>query len=101
MDALVVCDKPLGYDLLIGIDALRELGDVVIRPTGKVLLGRKRELCAAIMIEKQDFWAVLDHEKEAWTAKWKRTGNKAPDQLHNTVAEYTVSDKSRAAYEKE
>ena len=34
--AQVVRDKPLGYDLLIGIDGIRELGGIVIRPTGEV-----------------------------------------------------------------
>ena len=31
--ALVVCDKPLGYDLVIGIDTLCGLGSIVIKPT--------------------------------------------------------------------
>ena len=99
MDALVVHDKPLGYDLLTGINAICEVGDFVIRPTGEVQFSRKCEFCAVIMIEEQDFCAVFDHKEKVWTGKW--TGNKAPDQLHNTVAEYTVSDKSRAAYKKE
>ena len=60
---LVVRDKPLGYDLLIGIVAIRELGSVVIRPTGEVQLGRKRKLCAAIMIEEQDFCTGLTTRK--------------------------------------
>ena len=50
-------------------------------------------------LKNMTFVLFFDHEKKAWTAKWK--GNKAPDQLHNTIAEYTVSDKSRAAYEAE
>ena len=59
VDALVVCDKPLEYDLLIGIDAIHELDGIVIRPTGEVQLKRKHELCAAIMIEEQNFWVVF------------------------------------------
>ena len=69
VDALAAHDKPLGHDLLIGIDALHELDGVVIRPTGEVQLGRKCELCAAIMIEEQEFCPVFDHEKKTWTAK--------------------------------
>ena len=99
VDALVVLDKPLEYDFLIGIDKIRELGGVVIKPTGDVQLGWKQELCAAIIIKEQDFCAVFDHEKTAWTAKWKWTRNKESDQLHNTIMEYTVFDKSRVAYE--
>ena len=40
VDALVVHDKPLGHDLLIGIDTMHELGGIVIRPTREVQLGR-------------------------------------------------------------
>ena len=98
MDLLMVCDKPLGYDLLVGINATCELGLIVIRPTGEVQLRRKRELCTAIMIEGQYFCAVFDHKKKVWTVKWKWIRNKVPDQLHNTVEEYMVSNKSRAAY---
>ena len=36
-----------------------------------MLLERKHELCAAIMIKDQDFCAVFDHEKKTW----KRSGN--------------------------
>ena len=88
VDALVERDKPLGYDLLIGFDAIRELGGVVIRPTGETQLGRKRDLCVAIMIEKQDYCAVFDPEKRACNAKWKWTGNKALDHVHNIIVEY-------------
>ena len=65
VNTLVVCDKPLGYDLLIGIDAIYELGDIVIKPTREVQLSKKHKLCAGIMIEKQDFCAVFDHGKKA------------------------------------
>ena len=64
-------------------------------------LRQKRESCAAIMIEEQDLSAVFVREKKDRSVKRKWTGNKAPDQLHNTVEEYTVSNKSRAEYETE
>ena len=38
VDALVVHDKPLGYNLLIGIGTIHEIGSIVIRPTGEVQL---------------------------------------------------------------
>ena len=98
VDALVVRNKPLGYDLLIGIDDICALGGVEILPTGEVRFWRKRESCASITIEEQDFCAAFDQEKKAWTARWKWTKNEAPVQLHNTISEYTVSDERRAAY---
>ena len=59
----MVHDKPLGYDLLIGIGTICKLGGVVIRPVREVQLRRKRKLCAAIMIEGPDFCAVFDLSK--------------------------------------
>ena len=35
VDALVVHDKPLGYDLLIRISTINELGGIMIRPPEK------------------------------------------------------------------
>ena len=99
VDTLVMRDKPLGYDLLIGIDPIYELGGIVIRPTGEVQLRRKHELCAGIMIGEQYFCTAFDHKKKAWTARWKWTGHKGPDQLLNTTAVYAVFNKSRAELE--
>lgn len=48
---LVMQEKALGYDLLIGIDAIQALGGAVITPPGDVQLNRKRESCAAISFD--------------------------------------------------
>ena len=47
VDILVMQEKPLGYDLLLGIDAIRALGGVIITVAGGVILGRgERSLCS-------------------------------------------------------
>ena len=42
IDVLVVRGKPLGFDLLLGIDVIKALGGVVVGPTGSVQLGYRR-----------------------------------------------------------
>ena len=39
ISVLVVRDKPLGFDLQLGIDAIKVLGGMVVGPTGSVQLG--------------------------------------------------------------
>ena len=70
-NVLVVHEKPIEYDLLIGIDAIQALGSIEITPTKEVQLGRKCESCAAIMIEEPNFYITLNHKEKAWSARWK------------------------------
>ena len=42
IDVLVVRSKPLGFDLLLGIDVIKALGGIVVGPTGSVQLGARR-----------------------------------------------------------
>ena len=62
---------------------------------------RGREVCAAISIEEKDFHAMFDDKERTGTARWKWAMNEAPDKLCNTIPEYVVSTKNRAAYEEE
>ena len=41
------------------------VGGIEITPTGEVEVGRKRETCAAIIIEEPDFCATFDHKEKA------------------------------------
>ena len=50
---LEVRGKPLGYDLLLGIDAIRALGGVAVWPSGQIQIGGSLvPKCAAITINK-------------------------------------------------
>ena len=86
VNILVVHEKPLEYDSLIGIDTVWALGSTEIMPSREVKVGRKHELGAAITIEEPDFCTSFDHKKQSWTMRWKWTRNEAPDQLHNTLS---------------
>lgn len=61
---LVVQEKPLGYNLLIGIDSIQSLDDTVLKPAGDMHLDGKKESCAAIRIDEYDFCATFDHKEK-------------------------------------
>ena len=62
IDVLVVHGKPLGFDLLLGVNMIKALGGVVVGPTGSVQLGDRRTTrCAVISINEPDFTATFDH----------------------------------------
>ena len=99
IDVLVVRGKPLGFDLLLGIDAIKVLGRVVLGPTGSVQLeDRRTTKCAAISINEPDFTATFDHHRRTWTASWKWSEDHAPERLHNEVSEYPIAAEIRNEY---
>ena len=61
INVLMVCGKPLGFDLLLGINALKALGGIVAGPTGSVQLedGRTTK-CAAISTNTNDTTKTTD-----------------------------------------
>ena len=68
ISVLVVHGKPQGFDRLLGIDAIKALGGMVVGPTGSVQLGNKEIVkCAAISINEPDFTATFNHRSWAWT----------------------------------
>ena len=72
ISVLVVRSKPLGFDLLLGIDTIKALGGMVVRPTGLVQLGNKEIVkCAVISINELDFTTTFNHRSWAWTVAWK------------------------------
>ena len=72
ISVLVVCVKPLGFDLLLGIDTIKALGGRVVGPTGSVQLGNKEIVkYATISINEPDFPATCNHWSRAWTVAWK------------------------------
>lgn len=101
VNILVARERPLSYNLLIGIDAIRALGGVTITPARDVKLGGGKQACAALCVKEPDFKAAFDHTKRMWTAKWKWTLKDVPTLLRNKVAEYKIPDNIRGEYEKE
>ena len=100
VNVLVARGKPLGYDLLLGIDAIRALGGVTVSPGGNVEIGGG-SVCAALHINEPDFNVLFDSTKRVWTAKWKWAQTDSTVKLKNKIAEYKVPVDVREEYEKE
>ena len=87
--SLVVDGDLLGYDLLLGLNAIRQLDGMAMSDTGKVRFPqRERLICAAITLDKPDFHAKYDEDKCVWTASWKWSGDQLLVSLKNRLSEY-------------
>ena len=60
----------LGFDLLLGIDAIKLLGGVYLTESGEARFGGLNR-CAAISIDELDFSVTYDRRNKEWTASWK------------------------------
>ena len=95
VNVLVAHEKPLSYNLQIGIDAIQALGGVTITLARDGKLGEGKEACLALCIDELDFDASFDHNERIWTTRWKWTLNNAPTLLCNLVAECKIPNNIR------
>ena len=100
LNVLVTQGDLLGFDLLLGYDAIKALGGVVIARDGGVRF-LETPMCAAIHIDRPDFQVDYDDQQKAWTASWKWSDNRPPERLSNQTAEYTVPKRLREEYDHE
>ena len=99
---LAINSKPLGFDLLLGMDVIKKLGGVYIDEGGKAHLAEAAHTFGAtIELEKPDFCAEFDQRTKSWTVSWKWSGDQPPEKLYNRVPEYTIPSRARAEYDKE
>lgn len=62
LDILIVEGKLLGFDFLLGFDAIKKLGAMHLRESSAVrFLAENLPRCAAIKIDEPDISAVFDH----------------------------------------
>ena len=86
---LVVDYKLLGFDLLLGFDAIKKLGGVCVTCNGTVSFPQlDRPMCAAISINKPDFNARYDKNRMIWVVSRKWSGDQSPATLKNRLTEY-------------
>ena len=98
--ALVVDEALFGYDLLLGLNAIRQLGGMTMSTTGEVKFPqRERLMCAAITLDEPDFHAEYDEAKRVWTASWKWSGDQPPVSLKNRLSEYPAPKRLQGEYE--
>ncbi|KHJ47368.1 hypothetical protein D918_02228 [Trichuris suis] len=106
VETIVVSEKPMGFDFIIGMTGIVALGGVEIngqrlprfRSEGQAACG---EAEAGYYIDEKDFTVVYDPKSHTWTAAWKWAGNKAPEVLWNTKEEYSPTAEARTEYERE
>ena len=73
-------------DLLLGLNAIRQLGGMTMSATGEVKFPqRERLMCAAITLDEPDFHAKYNETKRVWTASWKWAGDQPPVSLKNRL----------------
>ncbi|XP_043234701.1 uncharacterized protein LOC122388023 [Amphibalanus amphitrite] len=110
VSALVVRDKPLGFSMIAGMDAVRELGGVLVRSPGDVHFGCEPagEACAAspvkegsLRVDREDFCVTFDPVRREWTVSWEWSAGNPPPDLAGHVDEYPVPAEARAEYEAE
>lgn len=58
----------LGFDLLLGYDAIKLLGGVHITCTGVVQFQEITSVCAVLKIDQPNFSVKFDQHQKAWTA---------------------------------
>ena len=103
--ALVVDARPLGFDVILGMNGISALGGVTIAD-GAVSFGSSREVACAgtvgeLRIDEKDFCAVYDPSRGFWTVQWKWAGGVEPGVLTNDVGQYAVPSAVREEYEGE
>ena len=100
IEALVVDKQLLGFDLLLGIDAIKELGSVYVTESDEARFGGLNRY-AAISIDEPDFSVTYDRSNKEWTESWKWANGRSPSELSNSVLEYTVPCHARDSNENE
>jgi hypothetical protein len=106
LDCLVADILP-GFQMLLGMDAIAAVGGVKIGGSGLVTFN-ETAACAAtaepaakmrLQVQDEDFSAVFAEGK--WVVKWSwKLDGKSPA-LKNGVAQYSVADDARTAFDEE
>ena len=100
MEALIVDKQLLGFDLLLGIDAIKEFGGVYLTESGELRFGGLNG-CVAVSVDEPDFSVTYDRSNKEWTASWKWGNGHTRSELYNSVQEYAVPCHARDANENE
>ena len=97
MNVLVVNSKPLGSNLLLGMDVIKKLGGTHIDEGGKAHFAEAAPaLGATIELEQPDFRAESNQHTKSWIVSWKWSGDQPPEKLYNRVPEYTIPTRAHA-----
>ena len=79
------------------VEARESAGGDTVDAAASVVTADNRD----ITVEEADFRVTFDARKRQWTVMWKWSGDGKPDDLKNSVGEYTVKPAVRVEYERE
>ena len=68
IEEVAVHERPLDFDLLLGYDAIKALGGVLITRSVTVKFCEEAPFCAALKIDRPDFSVDFNRGKKVWTA---------------------------------
>jgi ribonuclease HI len=99
----VVDFRPLGFDCILGMNAISALGGVtIIDPKTVIFRACNEEACATGLYDKrEDFTVSFDEVSKQWTVSWNWCDGREPEGLANQVAEYSIPQHVRDPYEAE
>ena len=103
LEALVVPDRPLGVELILGMSGITALGGVSLRTPTDVTFRAAAGVTRAreIAVDAPDFEVKFSPDSGQWTVAWKWTGGVGPECLRNSVAEYAVPPAARHEFDAE
>ena len=108
VDVIVVNDKLLGCEFILGINGIKAVGGVKILSSGNLeFLGNNVSVAvgAAIpvtqginRIDERDFSAEFDEKSRQWVARWKWA---EPPDMKKRIAQYRVRNEIKSQFETE
>ncbi|XP_043211053.1 uncharacterized protein LOC122375611 [Amphibalanus amphitrite] len=108
VSVLVLDDKPMGVEMVLGVPAISALGGVMIAsPSDVKFCGKPTTpptppgLEDELVVDTPDFSVRFDADQRAWTMSWKWEDEAEPASLSSSVPEYAVSAEARQEFEAE
>jgi len=85
------------YQLLLGIDAVAQIGDVLFKK-GKVSFCNVAKVRESVVLEDKDYHATFDGKRWSVSWNWKEC---EPDLLHNRIDCYKIDPNAKDEFEEE
>ena len=102
LEVLVVEERPLGVDVVLGVAGISALGGVtVLSPAEVRFCGAVCHAPPPLDIETRDFRVQFDAAERKWSVAWKWSDGVGPQCLTNAVPQYAVPPAARHEFEAE
>ena len=102
ISALVMDQRPLGVELILGVDGISALGGVIVKsPTDLVFCGGAVAPEARLSVDAPDYEVHFDDQEKIWKVSWKWSKGSAPECLKNQAAVYNIPENIRADFDGE